>query len=153
MKIKEIEDSKLKQEIAEKVLRDLPDWFGIEEATKEYIDKVRKYPFIACYINDLAVGFYSLREENKNVLDMYVLGVLKKHHQKGVGKALQIYAENYARDKGYKYLMVLTLAKKANNSSYLATRKFYLKMGYIDFYQNDDIFSPEDPCQIMLKTL
>ena len=153
MEIKEIEDNKLKQEITKKVLSDLPDWFGIEEATKEYIDTVRKYPFIACYINNLAVGFYSLREENKNVLDMYVLGVLKKYHQRGVGKALQMYAEKYARGKGFKYLMVLTLAKKANNSSYLATRQFYLKMGYIDFYQNDDIFSPSDPCQIMIKPL
>ncbi|MFO7969485.1 MAG: GNAT family N-acetyltransferase [Bacillota bacterium] len=153
MQIKEIENNKLKQSITEKILRDLPEWFGIEEATKEYINTVKNYPFIACYKNDEAIGFYSLREENKNVLDMYVLGVLKKYHHKGIGKALQEFAEKYAREKGYKYLMVLTLAKKANNKAYLDTREFYLRMGYIDFYQNDEIFSPEDPCQIMIKCL
>ena len=79
MRIIEIKESKDKQEIAKKVLRDLPEWFGIEESTKEYIENVVKYTFIAAYIDNEVVGFYSLRHENKDTLDMYVLGATGKN--------------------------------------------------------------------------
>ncbi len=151
MEIKEIKDNTLKQEITRKVLRDLPEWFGIEESTKEYIDKVVNYPFIAAYIKGEVAGFYSLREENKDTLDMYVLGVLKKYHNKGVGTKLQEYVNDYAKVKKYKYMMVITLAEKSNNYEYSLTRKFYLKMGFVDFYQNDDIFDSNNPAQILIK--
>lgn len=153
MEIKEIKDNTLKREITRKVLRDLPEWFGIEESTKEYIEKVVEYPFIVAYVDNEAVGFYSLREENKDVLDMYVLGVLRKCHNKGVGTRLQEYVNDYARVKKYKYMMVITLAKKANNYEYSLTRKFYLKMGFNDFYQNDKIFDSFNPAQILIRSV
>ena len=153
MRIIEIKESKDKQEIAKKVLRDLPEWFGIEESTKEYIENVVKYTFIAAYIDNEVVGFYSLRHENKDTLDMYVLGVLKKYHNKGVGTKLQEYVNDYAKVKKYKYMMVITLAEKANNYEYALTRRFYLKMGFKDFYQNDKIFDSCNPAQILIKTV
>ena len=153
MKIFEITDNNIKQTIAKTILQDLPEWFGIEESTKHYVDTVIKYPFVAAYDNDNPVGFYSLRPENEDVLDMYVLGVLKKYHGTGVGTALQEYVDVYAKDHDYKYLMVLTLAEKKQNREYLLTRKFYLKMGFTDFYQNDDIFDKHNPCQIMIKKI
>jgi len=151
MIIKEIFDRTDKEDIARFVLRDLPEWFGIEESTAEYINDVHKYSFIVALIDNEPVGFYSLREENHDVLDMYVLGVLKKYHNQGVGSNLQEYAEKYAEERGYKYLMVLTLAEKVKNPEYLLTRKFYQKMGFIDLYQNDKIFDEYNPCQLMIK--
>ncbi|AIO19531.1 Acetyltransferase (GNAT) family protein [Candidatus Izimaplasma bacterium HR1] len=153
MNIKVIENNDEKQKIASKILLNLPEWFGIEESTKEYVSNVIKYPFIAAYNNDEAIGFYSLREENKDVLEMYVLGILKKYHNQGIGTLLQEYVNKYARNKNYKYLMVLTLAEKVQNKEYLQTRNFYLKMNFIDFYQNDDIFDKFNPCQIMMKMI
>lgn len=153
MLIKEIKDEKQKQTIASSILNDLPEWFGLDDSTKEYIENVKKHPMFAAFEDNQAVGFYSVRKENKDVLDMYVLGVLKKYKNKGVGTLLQNYVDNYALEEGYKYLMVLTLAKKANNKEYLQTRDFYLKMNYIDFYQDDNIFDVNNPCQIMMKIL
>lgn len=153
MFIKEIKDEIQKQEIASSILKDLPKWFGLDESTKEYIESVKNYPMFSAFEENQAIGFYSVREENKDVLDMYVLGVIKKYHNKGVGTLLQNYVDNYALEQGYKYLMVLTLAKKANNEEYLQTRNFYLKMNYIDFYQDDNIFDANNPCQIMMKII
>ena len=153
LEIRFVEDNEEKRRITKAVLNDLPEWFGIEEATRDYIDKVALYPFVAAYIEDKAVGFYSIREENTNVLDMYVLGILKKYHHQGLGTKLQTYVNEYAKNKNYKYLMVLTLAEKANDKAYLQTRKFYLAQGFMDFYQNDEIFDKFNPCQIMLKRL
>lgn len=151
--IVEIKNGALKQTITKTILDDLSAWFGIEEASKAYVDEVYHLPFFAAKLDDQYVGFYALREENPQVLDMYVLGVLKAYHHKGVGKKLQARVDAYAKEKNYTYLMVLTLAKKAQNPAYLKTRKFYLSVGFIDFYQNDAIFSKEDPCQIMIKAL
>ncbi len=153
MKIVEIEDPSLKKQITRTVLDNLPEWFGKEDATREYVENAAHYPFIAAEMNGEYVGFYSLREENKDVLDMYVLGVLREYHSGGVGSSLQHYVDDYAKKKGYSYLMVLTLAAAANDSAYLKTRKFYLNMGFFDFYRNDAIFSKDDPCQIMVKRL
>lgn len=151
--IKEIKDPQEKQAITEDVLRDLPEWFGIEDAIKEYVHGVKDKPFFAAFDKDNPVGFYCVRKENDYVLDLYVLGIKRSHHRLGIGKNLQSHVEAYALTKGYQYLMVLTLAKKSYDEAYLKTRKFYLDIGFIDFYQNDDIFSKDDPCQIMLKKL
>ncbi len=153
IEIVEIKESALKQTITQTILNDLPAWFGIEEAIKTYVEGVKPLPFFAAKVRDQYVGFYALREENAQVIDMYVLGVLKAYHHKGIGQKLQAYVDQYAKKKGYTYLMVLTLAKKAQNPAYLKTRQFYLKVDFFDFYQNDKIFSKEDPCQIMIKAL
>ena len=68
IRIIEIDNNELKQKICEEVLKDLPEWFGIDEATAYYIKEVAKYPFIAVYTDNKAIGFYSLREENKDTL-------------------------------------------------------------------------------------
>ena len=153
MKFLKISDNKVKQAICEDVLRDLPEWFGIEESTKHYIDEVAKYPFIAVYIGNRAIGFYSLREENKDTLDMYVLGLKKKYHNKGIGMKLQDYVNNYAREMGYQYVMVLTLSASHKDKGYSLTRDFYHKCGFIDIYESNKIWDENNPTQIMVKRL
>ena len=37
--VKFITDNELKAEIAEKILYNLPEWFGLPDSTKEYIQK------------------------------------------------------------------------------------------------------------------
>lgn len=151
--IKEIKDNTLKQLICSDILRDLPEWFGIEESTKEYIDNVIKYPFIAYYVDDEAVGFYSLRKENENTLDMYVLGIKKSYHNLGIGRKLQEYVFEYAVDNNYKYCMVLTLSKSHSDKNYGQTRAFYHKMGFVDIFESNKIWDEHNPTQIMIKKI
>jgi GNAT superfamily N-acetyltransferase len=151
--IKEIKEAELKSTICEDVLRDLPEWFGIEDALKEYIESVKKYVFFAVYEKNEVVGFYSLREENPQTLDMYVLGVKKKFHGLGFGTRLQEYVNEYAKKKGYIYLIVLTLSKRHPDVGYSKTRDFYHKMGFIDVYESDKIWDKHNPTQIMIKKL
>ena len=40
-----------KPEVCEKVLRALPDWFGIEESTKAYIEESKKMPMAVATID------------------------------------------------------------------------------------------------------
>lgn len=149
--IKIITDNELKSKITNEVLRDLPEWFGIEESLVEYVNNVVKYPFIAIYEGDEVAGFYSLREENKYTLDMYVLGIKKKFHGKGLGTQLQEWANKFAMEQGYKQMIVLTLSNKSTDKNYAMTRKFYYKMGFIDLYESDKIWDEYNPTLIMVK--
>ena len=58
--IKKIEISSEKAEITDRILRALPNWFGIESAIVEYVENVQNMPFWAVFEADLAVGFIVL---------------------------------------------------------------------------------------------
>ncbi len=151
--IKEIKDKIIKQQICKEVLHDLPEWFGIEEATNHYIKTVKDQVFFAAYDNDDIVGFYSLREENADTIDMYVLGIKKKYHGQGYGTKLQERVFKYALEHKYQYAMVLTLSKSHSDIGYSKTRDFYHKMGFIDIYESNKIWDEHNPTQIMIKRL
>ena len=44
--IKKIVDKEEKARIADEILHMLPDWFGIEESTQEYIRESKSMPFL-----------------------------------------------------------------------------------------------------------
>jgi hypothetical protein len=44
--------------VCEPILRSLPEWFGIEEATAQYIEDVEKLPPLLAWIDGKVVGFY-----------------------------------------------------------------------------------------------
>ena len=151
--IKEVFNDIIKEQIAKSVLLDLPEWFGREESRKKYIENVKKYPFITFYVEDDPIGFYSLREENENTLDMYVLGIKKQYHGVGYGAQLQQYVFEWAKKNGYKRVMVLTLSKSHPDIHYANTRLFYQDQGFVDLYETKKIWGEEYPTQIMIKKL
>ena len=151
--IKEITDEVLKSEICKEVLSDLPEWFGIEESLNMYISEVKKYPMFAYYDNCCLCGFYSLRRENIETLDMYVLGAKKKYHHQGIGSKLQEEVNKYALSNGYKQLIVLTLSDKHPDINYKKTREFYLKQGFKPLYESDKIWGKDNPTLVMFKNV
>ena len=86
--IKEIVDKKEKATIAQDILNDLPEWFGMLESTKEYVEDSQDKPFLACFIHDEAVGFIVLNATSKDCADIFVMGIKKKYHHKGIGAKL-----------------------------------------------------------------
>ena len=57
--IKEIVDKKEKATIAQDILNDLPEWFGMPESTKKYVEDSQDKPFLACFIHgDTRVFIY-----------------------------------------------------------------------------------------------
>ncbi len=58
--IEKLTDSDLMTTTTEQVLRDLPEWFGIEDSLLEYVQNVRKHPFYLAYVDDIPAGFISV---------------------------------------------------------------------------------------------
>ena len=57
MVIQQIDSDIEKASIARTLLESLPDWFGIPEATEEYIVDSKGRPFFCAYADDEPIGF------------------------------------------------------------------------------------------------
>ena len=141
-----------KQRIARLILESLPDWFGIPEAREEYIEKSVKQPFFAAFDGENAVGFLYLAETGKNTAELYVMGVLKEYHRRGVGKMLFAAAKQRAKELGYSFLQVKTV-QMGKYPEYDATNRFYLALGFGEFEVFPTLWDEWNPCQIYVMSL
>ena len=149
--INHITEDAEKRKLCELVLRDLPEWFGIEEATCHYIDGVSGSDFLAAYIGSFFAGFISLKPQFSHAYEMFVLGNFKAFHRTGIGSALIDYATQYARDNGRLDLTVKTLSAAHPDEGYRRTRLFYEKNGFIPLEVFEDLWGEENPCLFMIK--
>ncbi|MGE0632739.1 MAG: GNAT family N-acetyltransferase [Pseudobdellovibrionaceae bacterium] len=151
MKI-EINDNN-KPEICEKVLRSLPEWFGIESAILDYIKDVERMPMLVAKVESETVGFLSLNLHNKYTAEIHVMGVLPQFHRKKVGRELIHAAEKYLDNKGFKYLSVKTLSESRPNEEYDRTRNFYYGTGFMPVEEFKTLWGEHNPCLLLIKNV
>lgn len=152
LEIKEVIDENSKTKISEKILCNLPKWFGRKDSIREYVKESTKLPFIACFYENEPVGFIVLKETGKDTCEIFVMGVLEEHHRKGIGSILSNAYEELAKKKGYTYSQVKTV-KKGKYHEYDITNSFYKAMGYSEFECLKTLWDKDNPCQIYVKYL
>jgi len=148
--IKEIIDHTEKRRIAIAVLSALPDWFGLPESTREYIEQSAFMPFWAAYAQNTAIGFAAMKQTSPHTAEIYVMGVLPEHHRSGTGRALCEAMELYAREHGFEYLQVKTV-QMGRYPEYDRTNRFYLAMGFREFECFPTLWDEWNPCQVYAK--
>lgn len=153
LRLAEIVNEKEKMEIASEILFDLPQWFGIESSTREYILNCSKLPFIAIKLDKDNLGFISLKKLNDFSVEIYCMGVKKAYHHRGFGKKLILKAESLLKANGFKVFSVKTLGESHPDSYYANTRSFYRACGFYDLEEFTEIWGKENPCLIMVKML
>jgi len=89
--------------------------------TKEELEKEKDHLLIGAYEDDKMLACCMLVEENEKTVRLRQMAVLNDLQGKGIGKALMQFAENLARDRGYKRI---TMHARKNALG------FYEKMGY-----------------------
>ena len=85
------------------------------------LEAERPHVHIGAFEEDELLGCCMLVKENEKTIRLRQMAVSDKLQRKGVGKALMNFAENIARDQGYKN-MIMHARKHAVG--------FYEKMGY-----------------------
>jgi GNAT superfamily N-acetyltransferase len=148
MSVVEVEDPTERSRLCESVLRDLPEWFGIEEATAAYIRDVAELP-------TLAIGedaFLSLKLHTPRAAEVYVMGVRRARHGQGLGTELLRAAEDYLRSRGVEYLQVKTLGPSWPDPGYERTRRFYEARGFVPLEELHGLWE-HNPCLILVKRL
>ena len=152
MDIKQINDDSEKQIITRCILESLLEWFGIPKAREEYIEKSLGKPFFcACEGND-PIGFIYLQQTGKDTIELAVMGVLKEHHRKGVGRKLFEAAKEYACKAGYSLMQVKTV-QVGRYEEYDKANKFYISMGFKEFEVFSTMWDEWNPCQVYVMPL
>jgi len=139
--------------LAERILRALPDWFGIESALIDYARAADELPTFVADRGEQTAGFLTLKPTSTHAVEVHVMAVLPGQHRRGVGRALVERAADYARAEGRTLLHVKTLAPSDPDPSYAATRAFYAAVGFLPLEELPEVWGPDDPCLLMVKVL
>ena len=150
--IEQITDIKEKQYIARAILEDLTEWFEVKESREQYISDCAEWIFLAAKDEGKTVGFLCLKETGKATVELAVMGVMKKCHRSGAGRALVDEAKSIAREKGYSFFQVKTV-QMGMYEDYDRTNMFYLACGFKEFEVIPQIWDEANPCQIYVMSL
>lgn len=152
MQIKIIVSDADKEIIARTILEALPDWFGIPEATEEYIADSKGRPFFCAYADDTPIGFLYLKETGRHTVELAVMGVLKEYHRQGIGRKLFAKAKNEAKRIGYSFIQVKTV-QMGRYDIYDDTNRFYLSLGFEELEVFPTLWDECNPCQIYIMAI
>jgi GNAT superfamily N-acetyltransferase len=140
--------------ICNRILRSLPDWFGIEASIVNYVKEVETLPFlVADFKNEQQIGFLSLVFHNENNAGIHVMGVLPEFHRQGVGSALVEAAVCIAKQRGCRFMTVKTLSPSMPDRHYDLTRKFYPSVGFVPLEELKTFWGEHNPCLLMIRTV
>ena len=89
--------------------------------TKEELEREKNNLHIVAYEDERMLGCCMLIEQDPQTVRLRQMAVMNDLQGKGIGKALMQFAENLARDRGYKRI---TMHARKNATG------FYEKMGY-----------------------
>ena len=150
--IKQIFDENEKRQITRYILESLTNWFGIPEAREDYIEKSAGQNFFASIEDSAPIGFLYLKETGKDTVELYVMGVLKEYHRRGVGRELFEAAKSSALKSGYSFIQVKTV-QMGKYEEYNKTNLFYKNMGFKEFEVFPNLWDEWNPCQIYVMAL
>ncbi len=107
-------------------------------------------PFLASFIDGKAIGFMALKQTSQDTAEIFVMGILKTFHRKGIGSQLYAQFENMAKRLGYSYLQVKTV-QSGYYDEYDITNQFYKAVGFKALECFPDMWDKTNPCQIYVK--
>lgn len=138
----------------ERILRDLPDWFGIESSLLEYVEAARRLPTYAAFDGDEVVGVCLLEHHGSAAAEIELLAVLRHHHRRGIGMRLVDAAAADLQAAGMRFLQVKTLGRAEESEEYDRTRRFYEALGFVDLeeFAAGELW-PHDACLVMVTAL
>jgi GNAT superfamily N-acetyltransferase len=145
----------------DRLLRSLPDWFGIEAANAHYVEKAHDLPtYLARPAPGPAVpdrerqpvGVLLAARHFPQAAEIYLLAVEPALHRQGIGRALVEALEADLLADGVELLQVKTLGPSQPDASYERTRRFYALMGFWPLEEIHGLW-PGNPCLIMVKVL
>ena len=137
----------------EKILRALPEWFGQEDSTLQYIKDADTMPSMLAKDGDDVIGFITLHYRFPESVEMHCLGVLPKYHRLGVGRQLVTAVENHLKKDNIQFLQVKTVSEGRDCEAYAKTRKFYLGVGFTPLEVFPTLWDEANPCLLLVKSL
>jgi GNAT superfamily N-acetyltransferase len=147
-------------EAVERLLRALPDWFGVESSNVGYVEAARRLPTYLAWQEPAEhaepgrepVGVLLAERHFPTAAEIHLLAVQPDRHRRGAGRALVQALERDLVADGVRLLEVKTLGPSYPDEGYRRTRKFYAGLGFEPLEEITGLW-PGNPCLIMVKVL
>ncbi len=137
----------------ERLLRALPDWFGIEDSLVDYVRDAAERPgYLAVDDQGEVVGALVMTRHFPGSAEIHLLAVEPGLHRRGIGRALVDAFEEDMRADGVRLLEVKTQGPSRPDEHYAATLAFYVALGYEPLEEILDYW-PGNPCLVLVKVL
>jgi GNAT superfamily N-acetyltransferase len=167
-----------RSDAAHDILEELPEWFGIDRFTYEYVEAAAKFPnYVAVAAPETpsawaapggavpatgadggevplenVLGVLLLDQRYPTSAEVHLLAVRRKHHRVGIGRTLLERVEDDLRAQGVRLLSVKTLGPSASDPGFDQTRAFYAACGFHPVEEFPDLWV-DNPCLLMVKAL
>jgi len=145
----------------ERLLRSLPEWFGIESSIVDYVASAAKLPTYLAWpaggqdaprAEHDAVGALLAARHFPAAAEIYLMAVDRAVHRQGVGRAMVEALESDLAGDRVRLLQVKTLGPSDPDAGYRKTRLFYQAMGFEPLEEITGLW-PGNPSLIMVKPL
>jgi GNAT superfamily N-acetyltransferase len=137
---------------AEQILRTLPQWFGVETALQGYAADAGTLPNLVAIDGEDTIGFLTLREHNRDTVEINCIAVVPGRHRDGVGTALCDAAARWWSARGGRLVQVKTLGPSRVDAHYARTRAFYAAQGFLPVEEFPQLW-PGYPCLLLVRPL
>jgi GNAT superfamily N-acetyltransferase len=134
------------------ILASVPEWFGIPEATAQYVADAARLPSYLAIDGQDVVGVALLSEHFAQSRELHLLAVRRDLHRRGIGRALVEAVVADLRAAGVRLLEVHTVGPSREDAGYAATREFYLAQGFVPMTELQRI-DWNGPTLIMVRPL
>jgi len=136
-----------------RILHSLPDWFGLEESNRAYVESLRTSPGAVAVVDGKIVGFIALTKHTERSYEINVMAVSRERHRQGIGSCLIRWAEQWCRSRSVPWLHVKTRGPSTPDPEYDRTRQFYLAQGYEPLFESLTLWGPENAALVPVKHL
>ena len=137
----------------EPILRALPEWFGIEESTAQYIKDADTMPTMLAKDGNDVIGFITIHHHFPETAEIHCMGILPKYHRTGTGTLLVKAIEDYLKKEDVKFLQVKTVSEGNPDKAYVKSRAFYKGVGFTPLEVFPTLWDEWNPCLLLVKSL
>ncbi|WP_232460691.1 GNAT family N-acetyltransferase [Thermococcus barossii] len=133
------------------IARDLPGWFNEAGLRAMERDLGEERTFVAIEGGDV-LGFVTVKPLNERALEILWMAVRRELRGKGIGTEMLLFAEEWAKERGFEVLVVKT-SGDLSYEPYDATRRFYELRGFVRIALIDPYPGWGEPALVYVKCL
>lgn len=133
------------------ILHSLPEWFGIEESNRAYVDSLSRMPAFVEEIDSHVVGFIALERHSDRSVEIHVMAVRRDMHRVGVGRRLVEQALEWCAQRDVRWLHVKTRGPSTPDPFYERTRAFYVAIGFDALFESAAIRGPDNAALVLVR--
>ncbi|ALE07740.1 hypothetical protein AL755_10700 [Arthrobacter sp. ERGS1:01] len=136
----------------DRILRSLPEWFGVEEAIEGYVASASRHESFLAVVDDTTVGVALVMRHFKESAELILIAVDAQHRGDGIGGALLDALESSLIVDECQLLQVHTVGPSFEDAAYAQTRAFYRNAGFVPVLEIDGI-DWDGPTLVLVKPL